>query len=245
MYYEIPKDGLSFGNLVELVKNVEKDNSYYAETLFPYTLEVCRCRYCAYCHEGKCALKRCCCMGERVRAKSCTFTEILEDVFDVIKENVFHFRLRIAEERAAELKTCFLNSEPLHRKRFYEGCALTRKYENGFIAQLFLLSASERLWRSAKQVLYAGWIDYGNMDTRCFEGNDYLYFCAAMDLQYGTSHTDLQDLSNDEVVDFDAFRMVCHALAICAYGVNVIKVSEKARKKKREGRKYDRADRTE
>lgn len=43
---------------------------------FPYTLEVCRCRYCSFCQNGKCALKRCCCMNERVKARSCTFSSL-------------------------------------------------------------------------------------------------------------------------------------------------------------------------
>ena len=69
---------------------------------FPYTLEVCRCRYCSFCQNGKCALKRCCCMNERVKARSCTFAELLRDCFANFKDNVFQFRLRIACERAYE-----------------------------------------------------------------------------------------------------------------------------------------------
>lgn len=32
---------------------------------FPYMIEICRCRYCLYSHEGKCSLKRCCYMEEK------------------------------------------------------------------------------------------------------------------------------------------------------------------------------------
>ena len=229
MYYEKNVVGLSFSDLIRNAKKEDIDDK-----IFPYTPEICRCRYCKYCHEGKCALKRCCCMKERVRARSCKFTEILEDVFETIKDNVFHFRLRIAEERAAELKTCFLDSE--HRKRFYEGCTLTRKNEYSFIAQIFLLSISETMWQSAKDVLYSGRIDYSNMDIRRFGNNDYLYFCAAMDLQYGSSHTGINDLSNDEVIDFDAFRMICHAVAIFVYGMDTVRIAEKKRKVR--GKRY-------
>lgn len=70
---------------------------------FPYTLEVCRYRYCVYSHDGKCSLKRCCCMEERVKAHSCTFSELLKECFENVKDNVFHYRLRIACERATEL----------------------------------------------------------------------------------------------------------------------------------------------
>ena len=102
---------------------------------FPYTLEVCRCRYCSFCQNGKCALKRCCCMNERVKARSCTFAELLRDCFANFKDNVFQFRLRIACERATELHTCFLDAG--HRARFYEGVSYMRKKDPKFIAQLF------------------------------------------------------------------------------------------------------------
>ena len=65
------------------------------------------------------------------------------------------------------------------------------------------------------------------MDLRRFEDNDYLYFCASMDLQYGSSHAGIKDLSNDEVIDFDAFRMICHAVAIFIYGMDAVKIAEK------------------
>lgn len=135
---------------------------------FPYTLEVCRCRYCSFCQNGKCALKRCCCMNERVKARSCTFAELLRDCFANFKDNVFQFRLRIACERATELHTCFLDAG--HRARFYEGVSYMRKKDPKFIAQLYLLSASELLWIRAKQVMCSpGFIDYSCLDLKLTE----------------------------------------------------------------------------
>ena len=101
MYLEPNNPSLSFANFLDAAI---RDKAEIKP--FPYTLEVCRCRYCSYCQNGKCALKRCCCMSERVKAKSCTFAELLRDCFVNFKDNVFQFRLRIACERASELKTC-------------------------------------------------------------------------------------------------------------------------------------------
>ena len=42
-------------------------------TGFPYKSFVCRCSNCLYSTKGKCALKECCSMDERIRAHSCTF----------------------------------------------------------------------------------------------------------------------------------------------------------------------------
>ena len=71
--------------------------------------------------------------------------------FSGIADNVFQFRLRIAVEREAEVRSCFLDSG--HRKRFYEGLAYTRKVSENFMAQIFLLLAYEPLWNETKKAL--------------------------------------------------------------------------------------------
>ena len=198
---------------------------------FPYTWEVCRCRYCSYCQNGKCSLKRCCCMAERVKARSCTFAELLRDCFVDFKDTVFQYRLRIACERASERKSCFLDAG--HNARFYEGISCMRNKDPKFIAQLYLLSASEPLWMRARQVMYVpGFVDYSCLDLKLTEPSDNLYFCTAMDIQYGGSHIDLHELSHDEVVDFDAFRAICNSVAICLYGMDAVKVAEKRKRYK-------------
>lgn len=137
MYLEPNNPSLSFA---EFLDAAIRDKA--GAKPFPYTLEVCRCRYCSFCQNGKCALKRCCCMNERVKARSCTFAELLRDCFANFKDNVFQFRLRIACERATELHTCFLDAG--HRARFYEGVFYMRKKDPRFIAQLYILPNSER-----------------------------------------------------------------------------------------------------
>ena len=140
--------------------------------------------------------------------------------------------LRIACERASELKTCFLDEG--HKGRFYEGVSYMRKKDPKFIAQLYLLSASELLWIRAKQVMCSpGFIDYSCLDLKLTEPNAYLYFCTAMDIQYGGSHIDLYDLTLDEIVDFDAFRVICNSVAICLYGMDAVKVAEKRKRYKK------------
>lgn len=151
---------------------------------------------------------------------------------------MFHFRLRIAIEREAELKSCFLDAG--HRKRFYEGLTYTRKASNNLIAQIFLLSAYESLWNEAKKVLERNCVVYSALELtiKGIDVNPHNLFTTALDLEYGSAHSDLLDLSDDEVVDFDVFRMICYAVAISAYGLDAIKVSAKqSAKRKKHKRK--------
>ena len=171
-------------------------------------------------------------MDERIRAHTCTFGEMMRYCFSGIGDNVFQFRLRLAIEREADLKSCFLDVG--HRKRFYEGLAYTRKASKKLIAQIFLLSAYESLWVETKKVLERNCVVYSALELtiKGIDVNPHNLFTTALELEYGSAHSDLLDLSDDEVVDFDVFRMICYAVAISAYGLDAIRVSEKQRAKK-------------
>ena len=78
-----------------------------------------------------------------------------------------------------------------------------------------------------------GFIDYGCLDLKLTEPNAYLYFCTAMDIKYGGSHIDLYELTIDEIVDFDAFRVICNSAVICLYGMDAVKVAEKRKRYKK------------
>ena len=228
MFIQTKCNELSFADLIRATKDTTDESKK-----FPYKTFVARCGNCQFCYKGKCSLKECCCMGERVKAGSCSFTELFNHCFRNIGDNVFRFRLRIAAERAAEEHSCFLSKE--HFKRFREGCALTHRNDNGFIAQLFLLSAEETLWKQVSDFLFDGKFSYGEVSRFGLTDNAYTFFCMAYDLENGTSHTDIGDLSDDEVVDFDVFRMVCNAVVIRAYGFDAIRIAGKRKKEDRRG----------
>lgn len=229
MYYNNPKSRLSFSEILSVTKKqIEYDNG------FPYAKMVCRCRYCLYCKNGKCALQSCCCMPERIQAHSCTFAEIMNNCFENIKDNVFRFRLRIAVERAAELHTCFIDKQ--QKTRYYEGLNQTRRKDSSFTAQTFLLSASKNLWEKARNILGASGFAYSQMNISGLSSEEYTLFCAAMDMEYGGSHFDIEDLSNDEVVDFDVFRAICYAVCIYVYGREVVFIANKRKRIRKNGK---------
>jgi len=57
-----------------------------------------------------------------------------------------------------------------------------------------------------------------------------------MDICYGGSHIDIYDLSYDEIIDFDAFRVICNSVTICLYGMDAVKVAEKSKRRKKKGK---------
>jgi len=85
--------------------------------------------------------------------------------------------------------------------------------------------------RNNKKTKFGGGV-HAHYPTMSIDVNPHNLFTTALDLEYGSAHSDLLDLSDDEVVDFDVFRMICYAVAISAYGLDAIRVSEKQRAKK-------------
>ena len=76
MFFEMKKTGLDVSDLITLVLRKRGEN-----TGFPYKNFVCPCSNCLYSTKGKCALKECCCMEERIRAHTCTFGEMMRYCF--------------------------------------------------------------------------------------------------------------------------------------------------------------------
>ena len=218
---------MSFADLVRATKN-DKRNAPH----FPYTLEVCRCRYCAYCHHGKCALKHCCCLEERVMARTCTIGEVIHQTFSVLNDKLLNFRLKEAIIQINVRKGCFLDAE--HRKRFAEGCALTRRAEPKFIAQIFLLSANAKLWKKAIKVLGKKGFEYYELDITGVSDAEYFYYSAANVYEYSSTRLDLYDLYNDEIVGDEEFQMLCISTAICVYGINVLRLTDSKRDERKE-----------
>ena len=79
MFFKMKKTGLDVSDLITLVQRKRDWN-----TGFPYKNFVCRCSNCLYSTKGKCALKECCCMEERIRAHTCTFGEMMRYCFSGI-----------------------------------------------------------------------------------------------------------------------------------------------------------------
>ncbi len=228
MYIEKKKIGTDVGDLIRSIRHPEA-----GERKFPYKSCVSRCSYCLYSTKGKCSLKECCCMDERIAAHTCTFGEMMRYCFGDIGDPAFRYRLRLAVERISEVKSCFLNAG--HRKRFYEGLAQNKKASSSLMGQIFLLSVYGSVWNHVKKDLESDGVVYSALEinAREFDVNGYHLFLTAMNLEYGAIVSNLPDLSDEETVDFDVFRVACCAVAIGVYGLDAVKISEKQRAKRK------------
>lgn len=220
MYIEKTTPGLNLSDLITVVK-MKKERC----DPFPLNYHACRCSNCKYLSRGKCSLKECCCISDRVKAHTCAFSELLYHCFSNIKNSMFHYRLRIAAERATELHTCFIS--PKHRSRFNEGIALSKRKDRRFIAEIFLLSTFSNLWKRVRENLSTEGVMYNAVKTANLTPDEYTLFAVAWDMETDSNHLDIEDLSDDEIVDFDVFRMIVYAIVIYGYSHDAIKIADK------------------
>jgi hypothetical protein len=122
---------------------------------------------------------------------------------------------------------------------------MVKKADNFATAQLYLLSAHEELWQETRKVLEADGVVYSAMadavselDADAFE----LYLAASV-WEYGTVSADYADLSDEEAVSFDVFRVVCYAVPIGLYGMDAIKISERRPAKQKNRKRKEGKDR--
>ena len=158
MYLEKKNNALYVHDLVKSAKGLQP-----ARVGFPYRRSICRCSNCLYSSGGKCALKVCCCMEERIFAHTCSFGEVLRHCFAEIGNASFRYRLRLTMERGTELHSCFLS--PGHHKRFREGLNRVGKADHSLIAQIYLLAAHEKLWQETSRVLEEDSVVYVQADS--------------------------------------------------------------------------------
>ena len=234
MYIEMKRSGVNFTDMITKLQQKKSDGA-----VFPYRGVVCRCGNCRYSSQGKCALKECCCMDERIRAHTCTLAEMMKYCFSGVGNSTFHFRLQRVIDRTIKVPSCFLN--PGHRKRFFEGLSKTRRASNRLVAQIFLLSAHKELWDEVRKVLETNCIVYSALDISIqdMDIDPYPLVATALNLAYGSPYSNMEDLTDDEYVDIDLFQVICYAVVISIYGLDVIKISEKQREanKRRKGRR--------
>ena len=220
MYISMKEPGVSFDALAKVTSS-RNDTALS----FPYAVHAARCGNCRYFKKGKCTLKRCCCMRERVLAHSCSIGEILNDCFSDVKDGAFHYRLRIAVERAVTEKSVFLDKS--HRKRFMEGVKMIRRENNRMVAQIYVLSASEALWKAALPHIGKDSIGYMSIRLDSDAPKDCDLFDLAFFFAHGWSYPNLKDLADDEAVDFDTFRLVCMMLTLSRYGYETVRIAER------------------
>lgn len=104
---------------------------------------------------------------------------------------------------------------------------LKLNHENSkLIAAVYLLSADERLRKSAWSHINMNDISFGKIKPKNLSSDTYTLFCAAKDLYLGSEHFSFSDLADPAVVDITRFCLVLNALGIIRFGYNYVNIKK-------------------
>ncbi len=206
----------------------KSQNDIATANSFPYTKEVCRCRFCRYCKRGKCSLRTCCCMPDRIAAHTCSFSEILYHCFADVQNSAFRFRLKLAVDHARKQHSCFANAG--HRKRFYKSLRYCGKKDRVLLAQLYLLTAKKELWERAQKAFFSDGVSYSEIKKSGIFETEYNLLSVASDLEYHLCRIGIEDLVTDEIVNFESFCLICYGICIAVYGEDVVVIADQTQK---------------
>ena len=115
--------------------------------------------------------------------------------------------------------------EKRHEKRFKE--YLKEKdirYSNREFATIYLLTADEQLWKKAQDGIENGKLDFKKIKLKGINIRGYAFCKVAMDIYNGnTSHMDVKDLANKNIISNNVYRVIEQALQICRFGMKINK----------------------
>ncbi len=129
---------------------------------------------------------------------------------NIRKENIMKFRNE-------QHRSTFLNEAKKQNLKNYK-----------IIAALYLLTADEKLWYTAKSSVGKDDIVFEGIHLKNGSENAYALYCAAKDLYNGSRNLTIDDIADGDIIKNKVFSLICNAMLIkrkCLAAVNSIEIS--------------------
>ncbi len=195
-----------------------------------YSDKDCDCRNCHhYTGRGRkdgCALERCICLQDRIRAGAATYRETIAETMSGIRYPPFIIRLNQYLKESEESPMNFKNEK--HHMVFTEAAKKMNKKNDALMAALYLLTADQKLWNHAKRYVLQNKIRFGSIHLRGSTENGYALYCAAKDIYLGTTILTIGELADTRVIPPRIFGLICNAMAIRRFGLGALNFHQEA-----------------
>ena len=185
---------------------------------FHYRPEDVDCRNCLHSNVQVCILSVCPYIAERLEAGCIGLQELIEESF----RNIPHTGLKNRIEAVTSWKG--LSRAALQRiadRHLEASCP-------GWLAAVYLLASSARLWKLAVSAITPGSIAFSKISLKGISTDDYPLFRAAKGLYNGRFLVSASELADKELVDDSVFRDILCAALIARYGKAVISLAKEA-----------------
>lgn len=181
------------------------------------------CEYCVNSRRRRCRESGCPWLAERIEAGVVSYASAVRELFGGVEDEAFIKRLGL-------LVLHFRGSFWLNREHEFNTRLLLRSvgyqaWRNPrFFAALYLFGSNSGLLKRAWNACMPGGFEPVFIVMRGVSEHDYTLIQAAKALMCGGLGLTLYDLSDDEIVDDEAFALIVNALLIANYGSDVLKL---------------------
>ena len=116
-----------------------------------------------------------------------------------------------------------------HRIAFTEALEKLNKKDYALMSAVYLLTAECDLWTKTKHRVEKDRIHFDVIKLKKSNENAYTLFCCAKDLYLGTKHITIKDLADKQLISPRIFELICNAMVIRRFGVDVINFALKSK----------------
>lgn len=109
-----------------------------------------------------------------------------------------------------------------HRADFEKAVEKLNQKNNALTSALYLLTANQRLWRTAEGAVRRNRICFEQIRPKGSTEEGYALYCAAKDLYLGTKNLTIRDLADPELIPPKLFILICNGMAIRRLGMEAV-----------------------
>ena len=181
------------------------------------------CQYCLYYHRGKCSLEECPFLECKIANGTATIQQIMATVFSSVTYLPFVWRLKHYIRESENKIMNYYNKK--HKSDFTQVLARIDKDNLKVLSAVYLLTADTLLWSKMQNQVENNYIRFDKMNIGSVDEKAYTLFCCAKDLYSGTKHITIADLADEQLISSKIFGLICNAMAIRRFGLNVLNYS--------------------
>lgn len=190
---------------------------------FHYRPQDVECGLCTQFQRKRCAVSACPWLRERLEAGAAAYGELVAGCFHGLEHRPL--KRRIAAVTAGKARVSDAGWE--HRQRFEQwqganGSLRRGRVQDQWLAALFLLTSSGKLWAQAWSAISWNGVDFSKITLRDIDPQDYAVYQAAKSLYTGQMKITAAELADEELVSDATLRLIVDGVLIARYGGAVL-----------------------
>ena len=147
---------------------------------------------------------------------------------DRLEDEILLFKIEsvvvnLKHQNLKERKESIMKFRNDHHRRIFLNEAKKQSLKNyRLISALYLLTADETLWESAKSAVGKDEVDFKNIRLKSGSEDAYALYCAAKDLYNGSRQLSIDDIAEVRLIKNKIFSLIFNAIVIKRKGLAAV-----------------------